>query len=127
LSKTKEMKITIKTLIESKEALSFIFNNCALPGAISYDIMLLIDEVNNHYDKHDSVKKSLMEKYGKKKGDKIVIEPSSKGYNNFIKEYEELLDKTIEIKDVKIPLAVLKNQEKIKPQYFSSLAWAIKK
>lgn len=117
-------KIELSRLINSQEAISYLLN-VKLPGDVSYGIYELIEEIDKKIKTFEKTKSKKILDNGGKRIDKDMcqISPGDEGYENCMKEIEQLSQKKV---DVKVPDGIKKEHLKSgnpKPIYFAQLSW----
>lgn len=97
----------LKYLIQAKEPLEKLFNYGYLPIKITYKLSKLFSLCQEEFNNCDKIKTNLIKKHGtiKENGD-CVVDANTEAMQNFISEYEELLNQNVDISEFEIVLSI---------------------
>lgn len=123
------MKILAKNFISAYNAVNFLCQ-FSLPLKQAYQLYLLKQEFQNHYNFLESKEKQLFEKYNLTIDENNRINyPSKEDEGNFNKEYNELYQLELDFKDenpIEIDINDLSETMKLSPQDIENLSLFIR-
>lgn len=88
------MKVKLSEIVNARQALQKMMTK-ELPIKTAYRLSKLVNAVNDELGNFEDQRKKLVEKYGEKKGEEVVV-PKDKA-QDFQKDMQELLDVEVKI------------------------------
>ena len=119
------MTVTLRDIVNAVEPLNDIVDR-EIPVRLAYKLMMLSDEINEHQQRYEKLRRELVQKYGdpvydEEGNDTGQIQVKQENNDAFIREHQDLLENEVEISTPQVTLSELEGAGDIKARHLMRL------